>query len=339
MRNKVQIGVLERIGKKIIPVKYLTELDDYMDKAGIQVIPYKFLGSLFVATFPVALILYIFIILPYIEYNLLASIISLIVLFPALFALEILSLYFYLDLKIFNRVKEIEKHLDKFLQQVSDSLKGGMTFDKALWNSAKVEFGVLSEEIKTIAKRSTTGKDISGALKSFIEKYNSPTIKRTFILLEESIESGGKITGILDRVVNDLRETRKLNREMKTAVLNYIIFISLIVMAIAPGLFAVSGQLLQVLSKFIGTLSGSLTGAATPLAFSVSPVAITFSDFKIFSSLSLGVIGIFSAMIISIITKGDIKGGLKYIPVFITVSIILFHIFSAVLSAVFTGFI
>lgn len=339
MRKTVKRGLAEKIGEKIIPVKYLTEIDSYLNTAGISDIPFKTIGTLFIANIPISLVLFFALILPWLNYALLTSLVVLIFLFPVLCLLEALVIYFYIDLKIFNRVTDIEEHLDKFLQQVSDSLKGGMTFDKALWNSAKSEFGVLAEEVKIIAKVATTGKDVEGALRKFIDKYDSPTIKRTFILIAESVKSGGKITDILDRIVKDLRDTRKLNREMKTAVLNYVIFIALIVMVIAPGLFAVSGQLLQILAKFVGTLSGSLTGAASPLAFSISPVAITFSDFKIFSTLSLGVIGIFSSMIISIINKGNIKGGLKYIPVFLIVSIILFHVFSKILGLVFSSFL
>ena len=211
--------ILGKIGERLIPVKYLTEIGIFLNKAGISKIPSEFIGGLFVFNIPFSLILYFTLLLPYLKYNMMASIPAFIIGFIILCSIEVFTIYFYLDIKIFNRVREIEDLLDKFLQQVSDSLKGGMTFDKALWNSAKVEFGVLSEEIKVIAKMATTGKDVTGALQKFIKKYESPIITRTFSLISESIKSGGKITDILDRIVIDLRETRKLNKEMKTAVL------------------------------------------------------------------------------------------------------------------------
>ncbi len=331
---------LFRLGQKIVPIKYLTELTFSFNKAGIAHIPFHFVGSLFVFNILLLLVLGI-IFLEAVLSSLIFSLFISMILFVIIIFLEVLVTYIYLDIRTFNRVKEMESHLDRFLQQVSDNLKGGMIFNRALWSSAKPEFGPLSDEIKMIARVSTTGKDLESALYQFIDKFkiDSPTLTRTFSLIAESIKMGGKITDILDKIVIDLRESRRLNREMSTAVLNYIIFISLIVTIIAPGLFAISGQLLQILTKFIASLASSFGGSGSPMAFSVSPITTSPEDFRTFAMSSLGVINLFSAMIISTIVKGNIKGGLKYLLPFLLVSLSLYNFFAQSLSYVFSSFI
>ena len=54
---------------------------------------------------------------------------------------------------------------------------------------------------------------------------------------------------------------------------------------------------------------------------------------------ALGVISLFSAMIMAIIQKGNIKEGLKYIPIFIIVAIIMYLLFKSMLGVVFAGMI
>ena len=71
-----------------------------------------------------------------------------------------LAVYFYVDLKIFNRTKQVEAVLPEFLNMVSENLKGGMAFENALWSSIKPEFGVLGDEMRLTAKKVITGQDI-----------------------------------------------------------------------------------------------------------------------------------------------------------------------------------
>ena len=62
-------------------------------------------------------------------------------------------------------------------------------------------------------------------------------------------------------------------------------------------------------------------------------------DFKLFSMISILVISFFSSLIVSIVEKGDIKAGVKYIPIYIFGAMALYTIFMKVLGAVFAGII
>ena len=121
---------------------------------------------------------------------------------------------------------------------------------------------------------------------------------------------------------------------MAASVTSYVIFISFIVMIVGPGLFALSFQLLTIVSGFAAKM-GASTGASSSMPIKFSSVSIDPQDFISFSRLSIGTISAFSAMILSIISRGDIKSGIKYIPVFVIIGLVNHWIFMKVLSGMF----
>ena len=54
--------------------------------------------------------------------------------------------------------------------------------------------------------------------------------------------------------------------------------------------------------------------------------------------MALSIISIFSGMLISIIERGNIKGGLKYIALFLIISLVMFFVFLSFLGGVFSEF-
>jgi hypothetical protein len=124
---------------------------------------------------------------------------------------------------------------------------------------------------------------------------------------------------------------------MSATTLGYVIFVSFVVMALAPGLFALAKQLLFVLGKFIGQLSGSIN-ASQSLSFQFARVAITPEQFTIFCYFALATTSIFSSMIISQIQHGNIKSGVKYVPVFVVVSVTVFFVLQYLLGLMVSSF-
>jgi Flp pilus assembly protein TadB len=337
-----EIRLFSTFGKAFIPQKLAPTILSQFEKAGSDKVPYTEFGIMFFVTF----ILTYFIYIPY-----LYPIIS--VMHPLIFwfitfitwsvmplilsALSILAVYFYIDLKIYNRTKNMEDKLGDYLTMVSTNLKGGMSFENALWTAIRDEFGLLSTEMGIVSKKVMTGSNIVTALNGFSNKYNSPIIKRSLNLIVSEIESGGKISDIIDKVVTDLKKTRLLKQEMAASTLTYIIFISVIVVAISPVLFALSYQLLEVMLGFMSRFAGLDTaGASLPISFG-GEASIDPKQFKQFSFFAISIISIFASMIISIIQKGDIRSGIKYIPMFWVSSIIIYVISQNILSGLFAG--
>jgi len=328
----------EEFGKAFIFKKIRPTIRKYFLKAGYEEVPYKFFGGLFWVTAVLTVIIYLGKIYPSLSETSaittgLLSFLFWVVIQLVLMFIITLFYYFYLDIKIYKRTKRIEEKLPDYLVLVATNLKGGMSFEKSLWNSIRPEFDILSREITLVSKKVMTGNDLTEALMEFAEKYNSPLVRRAINLIISEIESGGKIVDVIDKVIQNLQKARMLKQEMVASTFTYMIFIGAIVIVISPALFALSHQLLQIIISFTSQISS--TGASGQMGFTISKLALQPEDYQMFSVLALTTISIFSAMIISIIEKGDIKGGIKYIPLFLIGSIGLYFIFLTLLSGLF----
>ena len=337
----LKIIFLEEFGKAFVPKKFIPNLRKYMIKAGFHEVPYKSFGLLFYISALITTLLFIIFIYPYLKtfslfeiyiYSFLSWFIVQIF-FASLF---ILIVYFYLDLKIYYKTKKMEEQLPDLLQVLSANLKGGMTFEKAMWSAIKPRFNVLGSEMAKASKKVMTGYEVSKALVELADKFDSLMLRRTVDLIISEVESGGNIAELIDGLVDNLKETKALKDEMSGAAIAYIIFISIIVIVISPLLFALSFHLLTLILSFITKISVAAQRAPT-LPFAFSGASVNPADFRTFSLLAISVISLFSSLIVSIVEKGDIKGGVKYIPIYTFGSITFYLLFIKILGTLLSG--
>ena len=337
----IRLVLLEEFGKAFIPKKIMPYLRKYLLTAGIFPVPYKFFGALFYLTAFITAIIYILFIYPFLTTY--SGLILLIFSFLSWFSIQlffvalfIILVYFYLDLKIYYRTKKLEEMLPNFLQVVSSNLKGGMSFENSLWAAIKPRFSILANEMAEVSKKVMTGYDVYKALMELSKKYNSSMLRRTVDLIMSELESGGNVAELIDRIVENMKETKNLKADMAASAIAYIIFISIIVIVIAPLLFSLSYTLLIIITNFMGKMATATQGVST-LPFTFGKVAVDPTNFRIFSVSALSVIALFSSMIVSIVEKGDIKGGIKYIPIFLIGTLIFYFIFMQAASLLFSG--
>ena len=331
-------GILYTIGRSIIPKSLRPDLRLHLLKTGYDEVPYTLFGILFFIITVCSYFLYILFFATELkkystlEFGFLSFISFAITMFLLIFTVGVI-LYFYWNIKIYHRTKELELLLPDYLTLVSTNLKGGMSFENALWSSIKPEFGILANEIGLVSKRVMTGNEVSDALTEFALKYESPILRRNIQLMISEVESGGKIVQTIDRVIYDMKKTQVLKKEMASSTITYMIFIGMLVIFICPVLFALSLQLFTIISGFIGNVTGTLSASSGGL--SIKGPAVDAGDFRLFSVLAISIISIFSSVIISIIEKGDMKSGLKYIPMFWITSLFIYFVASEVLKYAF----
>jgi len=333
----------EEFGKAFVFKGIRPKIRSFMMKAGYDDVPYEMFGFLFYGSILVTYFVFILIVFPRIKAvvagnsnvsMLMITFISWVIIQTIILIMIVTYIYLSLNIKIYQRTKDIEKILPDYLQLVSSNLRGGLSFEKALWAAIRPEFGTIAKEVTMVYKKVMTGNDLSEALREFTTKYESPVLRRSFDLIIGEAESGGEIAMIVDKVIENIRKTKALKEEMNASTLSYMIFIGAIVIIIAPGLFALSYYLLNVMIGF----SSQLTGMNTPnMPISFSGESMKPADFKTFSILAIIISSFFSALIVSLIEKGDVKGGVKYIPAFIVSAVICYHIFLFVFGYVFGG--
>lgn len=249
------------------------------------------------------------------------------------------GIYFFLDMRIYNRTMQIEEAFPDYLQLASANISAGMPIDRALWFAVRPRFGVLAKEMETVAKSTLSGEDIPDALRAFANKYDSSMVRRSISLLLEGMDAGGEIASLLNKISINIQETRILKKEMAANVMTYAIFIGFASVAAGPIMYALSGQLLKIIQNIMAMMAESSGGNMSTGMFSLSVTgsSITPADFQIFALVTVFLTSMFSAFIVSSIRKGNVKSGIKSLPVFVGASIILYFIASWVLGKLLGG--
>ena len=263
------------------------------------------------------------------------------VLFSIVFASGIICLAAYISLLLMadERRRKVEDVLPEFLSLSAANVRAGMTIDQAMWYAAKPEFGILSDEVATVAKKAFGGVPFNTAIDHLSERFNSKAMRRTVALIKQGIASGGKLADILERTADDTRQMATLRKEIATSLIMYVIFIVFAGAIGTPFLFAISGKLVGIIESVFSTHQFSdisTTGYSSSLIMPSKPL-ITSSEFFIFTVLCCIMTAVFSSLIIGVISKGSKKDGMAYLPVLLIGSLSIFFLMGYLLDTVLSN--
>lgn len=259
------------------------------------------------------------------------------VILAGIYLVLLLSVFVYFDYKIYKRTKEIEDVLPEFLQLASANISAGMTIDRALWFAIRPKFGVLAKEMEEVAKSTFAGSDLEEALKEFVNKYKSNSLKEAMNLLIEGMRAGSEIGYLLNQISENMQDLKLLRKEISSSVTTYVIFITAAAIIGAPILLALSEQLLVIVSSLTAGLGASSGASSSFFSLNLSGEGISFTDFRIFSLIMLAFSSFFSALIIGVIRKGSAKEGFKYVIPYLAISYLLFFLSRAAFEFVLGG--
>ncbi|MBI2663722.1 type II secretion system F family protein [Candidatus Woesearchaeota archaeon] len=330
----------ERLKKRLAARRRL--LRQTLVKAGLDLKPDVMSKWIFRTSIAINLIVAFFLIQRYHSFfqidNFLFMLLFLVTAWLAVFLLVFfalwLAMYMSFDLLSYRRRVRIEDVLPDFLLLASANIRAGMPIDRALWYAVRPRFGVLAKEMEHVAKETMSGADLEFALRNFGEKYDSAVLKNTISLIIEGLRAGGEIGDLLHNISVGIQDNRILRKEMEAGVSAYAIFISVSAVIVAPIMFALSNQLLTVITGITSNIQVSSAGSSQLALISVG-VGISHQDFLTFAYLNLFVTALLAAMTVSTIKKGGIRNGLRYIPAFIIISASLFYFANKILGGVF----
>ncbi|MEM4703371.1 MAG: type II secretion system F family protein [Candidatus Pacearchaeota archaeon] len=231
-----------------------------------------------------------------------------------------------LNLQADKRAKNAEESLPDALQLMATNLRAGLTTDKALLVSAREEFGVLNEEFKRVAKEIATGRDITESLLAMSKRIKSPLIERTIQLIIFGIVSGGELASLLEESAASLRQQYITQKQIYASILMYTIFIIVAVGFIAPLLFGLSSVLVETMQTTLSSVEAPPPEVTSQVPLSISPVNVNINFVMIFSIILLLVSSVLSSFVLGLITKGEEKAGLKYIPLLAGCALVVFFV-------------
>jgi Flp pilus assembly protein TadB len=235
-----------------------------------------------------------------------------------------------------QRSKFVEQFLPDVLLLMSSNLRSGITPEEAFILSARPEFGFLADKIKDAGKRLATGATIQEAFTHLKSKISSKLFSQTIGLIIEGLDSGGEIATLLESTANDIKDMESIRKEVNSMIFIYALFIFIAACMIAPILYAVSIQLANILSKLSQSIAVQFVTEQSQ-TLKLMPTGISEKFLNNFAYVNLIVTTAFSSLIVALINRGDEKYGLRYIPFFVGLALILFFVARYALNLFFGG--
>ena len=132
-----------------------------------------------------------------------------------------------------------------------------------------------------------------------------------------------------------MRQREFIEKRAASQVLMYVIFIFLAVSIFSPGLFSLSGVLVETMTNLMGGVSPESLPQNLPVSFSTINLSV---DFVFYFSISfIIVMDIMASLVLGLVGKGSEKEGLRYLPIMLILSLGIFLALGRILSSVVTG--
>ncbi len=342
MREERARAITSFIGDAVIPRKHRRRIARYVEVADLKWSAHTMFGVLVYVIAFLSFVLASFFVMigPLTDASFVLRFLFFFPFFIAFFLILLIfgriAVKYYIDARVFAKVRVMEEVFPEFLSEVSLNLKSGQGMEKALSLAAKQDYGTLSDEMLRVAARMELGFDLQSGIESFVESYPSDLMKDTFELILISLRRGGQTPRLIDRLVLNMKTRRNLRDKIVASVANYRIFLATVTVLIAPAMMALSYHVISLI-RSITTEVMQVTQQAT-LPISVAAVRFEDTHFIVFSMLTLFAISTFSSLIVTYIRNGNIKGGSKQLMFYVLSSLAAYGFFMVVFAQFFVLF-
>jgi pilus assembly protein TadC len=253
--------------------------------------------------------------------------------------LYIAAIYLLMEYLIDKRKTALETMLPDFLQIASANLRSGISLERAMLLAARPEFGFLSEDVKEMNRRVFGGETLENAMQEFAQKYRSYQLQHAVRMILEALRFGGAMADLLAQIAKDMRNQQLIQKEISGQLMLYTIFVAFAGLFAAPTLYGLTNQMIVVTDTvWAGILQSNPSGLpATGLSFfKPSPPKITPAEYTDFSYVAIIVITSFASLIMSAISTGSPVRGLRFLPIFVIVGLLIYFVVGHVVSGLFS---
>ncbi len=274
---------------------------------------------------------------PYVFVNY-SKFISFLILFPAIWIVVQLAVYFIIYYIADKNGKFVDNILPDALQLMASNLRAGMTIERALLVSTRKEFSTLNVELIRVGKEVATGEEISNALRDMSTRIMSEKLRKTVELIVLGLSAGGELSTLLEEIAENLRQQHLIEEKIKANVTIYIIFIAAATGFGAPMLFGMSSFLVKVITTNLKAIEMPTSGMGrVNLPFSITEVNITSDFIATYAVVTLVTGAVMASFVIGLIKSGKERGGIIYIPFFVIFSLGVYLVISFVINYMFSS--
>ncbi|MFK7977177.1 MAG: type II secretion system F family protein [Halioglobus sp.] len=121
-----------------------------------------------------------------------------------------------LDNIIARRRERLEEQTADVMTALSASIKGGMTIEQSFDEVVETMHPPISEEFALIRERIDAGQPVVAAVRSADQRLDVPRLGLIFQTIVISLERGGRLASLMDRLANSTREIERVEERVKT---------------------------------------------------------------------------------------------------------------------------
>jgi flagellar protein FlaJ len=215
----------------------------------------------------------------------------------------------------YRRIKAIELYLADFLRNVSESIRSGMTLERAMDSASCGHYGPLSEEMKITSAQISWGISFEEALERFSNRINSKLVRQALLIILESYKSGGEVADILETVSTDIRLLKEVETKRKGELQIYVVSTYFIFFLFLAIIIVLSKSFLPATPQ-LGALS-SIVGGTAP--------TITEEEYKTFFFHLVLIEAFFAGILCGQMGEGRIIAGFKHSFILVVISLLTFQ--------------
>ncbi len=214
----------------------------------------------------------------------------------------------------------IDRNIPKFLREVAEAGRSGLTLTRAIEISAQRKYGPLTKELQKIVAQLSWGVSLEHAMESFSERVDTLLGRRTAHLIIEVSRSGGDVQEVLESINKHIGDLQNIERERKSSLRPYVAIVY-----IAVGIFLFTDILL--INTFFKEISRLEEAQKTVVSGALLQTTIDVPQLVRVLFHTSVVQAFFGGIVAGKMGEGSTGAGLKHALILMVVSFIAFFLF------------
>lgn len=213
----------------------------------------------------------------------------------------------------------IDRNIPRFVREVAEAGRSGLTLTRAIEVSAQRKYGPLSVELQRVVAQLSWGIPLEECLKSFADRVDTTLGRRTAQLILEVSRSGGDVQEVLESINKHINDLYLLERERRSAIRPYvaIIYVAAIIFLFTDIL------LIKTFFSEIAKLQEAQAGLSTGALLTISLDIPTLSKVLFHTAI---IQAFFGGLVAGKMGEGNIGSGLKHCLILMAMSFLSFFL-------------
>lgn len=125
----------------------------------------------------------------------------------------------------FRWTRQADRNIARFLKDVAEAVRSGLTLPRALEEASQRDYGPLSKELEKVMAKFIMGTSWEESVMSLHRNVKRPSVLRLCTILVEANQAGGRMVDVLDSSVDLFTSLEEYKEEQYTSMRPYLLTI------------------------------------------------------------------------------------------------------------------